>query len=80
MTPPVFLGGKLMTTTEEKSTVKEKLFRLKPEEDARLPKLIEYAQKAGYIKKASFQEFMIFAINCAYTRLKSEYEQTKGRR
>ena len=29
---------------------------------------------------ASYEEFMIFAINCAYTRLKSEYEQTKGRR
>ena len=60
--------------------VKDKIFRLKPEEDAQLPGLIEFAYKAGYIKKPSFQEFMIFSINCAYTRLKGEYESRKGRR
>ena len=60
--------------------VKEKMFRLKPEEDAKLPSIIEYANKAGYIAKPSFQEFMLFALNCAYTRLKDEYEARKGRR
>lgn len=70
-----------MTTGEvEEPTVKEKMFRLKPEEDARLPKMIEYAYKAGYIAKPSFQEFMLFALNCTYTRLKDEYEARKGRR
>jgi len=60
--------------------VREKMFRLKPEEDARLPKMIEYAYKAGYIAKPSFQEFMLFTLNCAYTRLKDDYEARKGRR
>ena len=64
------------TTTQ----VKEKLFRLKEEEDAKLPSLIEFAYRAGYLKKPSFQEFMVFCINCAYTRLKDEYERARGRR
>lgn len=67
-----------MNTTEP--AVKEKIFRLKPEEDERLPPLIEYAYRAGYLKKPSFQEFMVFCINCAFTRLKEEYESRKGRR
>ncbi len=69
-----------MTTPEGEPKVKEKLFRLKEEEDAKLPQLIEFAHRAGYLKKPSFQEFMIFSINCAYTRLKEEYERSKGRR
>ena len=60
--------------------IKEKLFRLKEDEDARLPGLIEFAFRAGYLKKPSFQEFMVFSINCAYSRLKNEYEHRKGRR
>ncbi len=64
------------TTTQ----VKEKLFRLKEDEDAKLLGLIEFAYRAGYLKKPSFQEFMVFCINCAYTRLKDEYEQRRGRR
>lgn len=64
----------------EQAVVKEKIFRLKVEEDEKLPSLIEFAYRAGYLKKPSFQEFMIFCINCAYTRLKDEYEQRKGRR
>ena len=71
-------------TTEEveqgEPKIKEKLFRLKEEEDARLPGLIEFAYRAGYLKKPSFQEFMVFCINCAYSRLKDEYEHRKGRR
>jgi len=65
-------------TEELKSIVKS--FRLMPSEDAKLPKLIEYAHKAGYLTKPSFQEFMLLALNCAYTRLKDEYEKKKGRR
>lgn len=65
-------------TEETKSVVKS--FRLRPEEDGKLPKLIQYAHKAEYIEKPSFQEFMLFALNCAYARLKDEYEQRKGRR
>ena len=53
---------------------------LKEDEDAKLPQLIEFAYRAGYLKKPSFQEFMVFCINCAYTRLKEEYERSKGRR
>jgi len=64
------------TTTQ----VKEKIFRLKEDEDAKLPDLIEFAYRAGYLKRPSFQEFMVFCINCAYTRLKNEYTQRKGRR
>ena len=59
---------------------KEKIFRLKPKEDIRLGRLIEYAYRAGYIPKWSFQNYMMFALNCAFTRLKDEYEQKKGRR
>ncbi|MBA7644352.1 hypothetical protein ES703_52095 [subsurface metagenome] len=33
--------------------VKEKIFRLKPEQDERLPRLIKYAYQAGYIKNKS---------------------------
>lgn len=70
-----------MTTEQVVETkVKEKLFRLKPEEDARLPKLIEYAYTAGYIAKQSFQDYMVFCLNCGFTRLKDEYESRKGRR
>lgn len=69
-----------MSTEETKPKAVEKIFRLKPEEDEKLPKLIEYAHKAGYLTKPSFQEFMIFCINCTYTRLKDEYEQRRGRR
>jgi len=78
-------GGRMTTgtgevETTEPTTVKEKIFRLRPEEDARLPKMIEYAYKAGYIAKPSFQEFMLFSLNCAFTRLKDDYEVRKGRR
>ena len=66
--------------TETTTQVKEKIFRLKEEEDAKLPGLIEFAYRAGYLKKPSFQEFMVFCINCAYTRLKDEYERSRGRR
>jgi len=72
------MADEIATAEGLKSIVKS--FRLKPEEDAKLPKLIEYAYKAGYITKQSFQEFMVFALNCAHTRLKQEYEQRKGRR
>jgi len=71
-----------MTTQEVEQgepKIKEKLFRIKEDEDAKLPSLIEFAFRAGYLKKPSFQEFMVFCINCAYSRLKNEYEQRKGR-
>ena len=63
-----------------KMAVREKIFRLKMEEDAKLPQIIVFAHRLGYIKKPSFQEFMVFCIHCAYTRLKDEYEQRRGRR
>ena len=69
-----------MTTQEVEPKIKEKLFRLKEEEDAKLPGLIEFAYRAGYLKKPSFQEFMVFSINCAFMHLKDEYKQRKGRR
>ena len=72
--------GEVEEVPEAEVKIKEKMFRLKEDEDARLPGLIEFAFRAGYLKKPSFQEFMVFSINCAYTRLKSEYEQRKGRR
>ncbi|MBA7685059.1 hypothetical protein ES703_93474 [subsurface metagenome] len=71
----------MVETTEPAETkVKDKIFRLKPEEDAQLPSLIEFAHKAGYITKPTLQEFMVFCINCAFTRLKGDYEARKGRR
>lgn len=66
------------TSTETKPKVKDKMFRLSEEDDARLPKLIEIAYRLGVIKKRSFQEYMIFALNCAYAHVKQEYEQMKG--
>ena len=71
-----------MTTQEVEQgepKIKEKIFRLKEDEDARLPGLIEFAYRSGYLKKPSFQEFIVFCINCAYSRLKNEYGQRKGR-
>jgi len=65
---------------EVQPKIKEKLFRLREDEDAKLPPLMEFAYRAGYIKKPSFQEFMIFCINYTYTGLKNEYEQRRGRR
>lgn len=65
---------------EVQPKVKEKLFRLKEEEDAKLPKLIELAHRLGLIEKQSFQEFMIFSINCAYDYMAREYEKKRGRR
>jgi len=72
----------IMTTKqgEGEQKIKEKIFRLKEEEDAKLPEIIEFACRAGYLQKPSFQEFMVFCINCTYARLKNEYEQRKGRR
>lgn len=64
---------------EVQPKVKEKLFRLKEEEDAKLPRLIELAHRLGLIKKQSLQEFMIFSINCAYDYIKREYEGMRGR-
>lgn len=43
-------GARLMTEAAEPKP-KEKIFRLKPEEDPRLSRLIEYAYRAGYITK-----------------------------
>lgn len=68
-----------MTEEVVETKVKDKIFRLKPEEDAKLPKLIEFAHKAGYLAKPSFQEYMMFCLNCAFTRLKEEYELRRGR-
>lgn len=66
------------TAEETKPKVKDKMFRLSEEDDARLPKLVELAYRLGLIKKRSFQEYMIFALNCAYAHIKQEYEQVKG--
>jgi len=53
------------------------MFRLPAEEEAKLEKLIEFAHKMGSITKPSLQEFMVFAINCAYEHLKKEYTRHK---
>jgi len=39
----------------EQPQAKEKIFRLKPEEDARLPRLIEYAQRQATSKRSPFR-------------------------
>jgi len=65
--------------TTEETKAREIKFRVTEGEGERLPTLIKYAKQAGYIKKESIQDFMIFALNCAFSRLKGEYEQRKGR-
>lgn len=67
-------------TTEQEAKVKEKLFRLTGEDDARLPKVIELAHRLKLIQKQSFQDFMIFALNCAYTYVLNEYQRRRGKR
>lgn len=52
---------------------KEKFFRLTGEQDGRLAKLVQYAHKRGYIRKASLQDFMEFAIACADSALKQDF-------
>ena len=68
--------------TQPKRIVKS--FRLTPAEEARIPKLMEIANELGHDvnghKIETFQDYIIFALNCAYTRLKDEYEMWKGRR
>lgn len=44
---------------------KEKIFRLTPDQELRVNYLVQYAKKSGHITKASFQEFMLFAVQCA---------------
>ena len=44
---------------------KEKLFRLTPDDDARVNFLIQYAHQSGHIAKPSLQDFMVFSIQCA---------------
>jgi len=77
--PLFFLEAEMVYGTTEETKVREIKFRLTEQEGERLPKLIEYAFKAGYIKKESIQDFMVFALNCVFSRLKGEYEQRKGR-
>lgn len=57
---------------------KEKLFRLSPGEERNVNNLIAYAYKTGYISKSSFQDLMLFAIRCAFTYLKQDFDQRKG--
>lgn len=64
------------TTTQEK--LKDKIFRLRPEDDAKLLDLIQLAHKMALIPKPSFQGFMEFAINRAYDYIKQEYERQRG--
>lgn len=69
-----------LETKEVKVETKEvvKTFRLAPSEDARLPGQIELAYKLGYIKSQTLQEYMMFCLNCGFTRMKDEYKQRKG--
>lgn len=58
----------------------DKIFRLLPEEDDKLTNsLIPLAYKLKCISAPSLQNYMIFALNCAYVQLKQVYEAQKGR-
>lgn len=56
----------------------QKAFRLTAEENEKLTQLIEYAYKAGYISEPSFQKYIIFALNCAYTKMKEDFIAKRG--
>jgi hypothetical protein len=57
----------------------QKSFRLSPEEDAKLPTLIEVAYKRGYIQKPTFEQYMYFSMNCALTLMRQAHLQRTGR-
>ena len=49
------------------------IFRLMTEEDAKLKDLIEYAHLAEFIKRLTSLDYIIFPLNCAYTRLENSF-------
>jgi hypothetical protein len=44
-------------------------FRITPDEDAKLTKLVEYAHESGYITKPNLSQYVIFVLNCTYKLL-----------
>ena len=62
----------------QEQRTKEKIFRLTEEEDQKLEDLVKLCHKMAFIKKATVQDFMIFAINCARAYCKQAYETAKG--
>jgi|GEM_PF-6259853 hypothetical protein len=56
----------------------QKLFRLSEEEDAKLPQLIDVAFKRGYIKKATLQEYVCWAMNCALAYQMQNHKRHRG--
>ncbi len=75
--PPASATTTAAPTPEGDGWVQKK-FRLKKEEDARLDALISYAHKAGYIGEPSIQQYMIFALNCAFGFMQERWNQ-KGK-
>lgn len=60
--------------------VKEQLFRLLEDEEARVDKLIELCSLLGLIKKPTKQEFYVFSVDCADTILKETCKRMNARR
>lgn len=56
----------------------QKIFRLSADAEVRLNYLIAYAHKAGFIKKPSLQDFIIFAIGCGELQLQQHYQNMKN--
>ncbi len=59
---------------------RKKLFRLTSENGQRTNVLTQYAYKAGYIAKPSFQEFMEFSIRCADAVLQQDSQERTATR
>jgi hypothetical protein len=56
----------------------QKIFRLSEEEDGKLPQLIDLAFKRGYIPKATFEQYMYFAMNCALAYQMQNHKRRRG--
>lgn len=63
--------------TEQDQKTKEKLFGLTPDDNARVDYLIQYAYKSRHIAKPSLQDFMQFAIQCAASVIKQDWDERK---
>lgn len=54
----------------------QKHFRVTQEEDARLSELVQLAHIGEVIREPTFQAYMMFALNSAYTNLKDLWKKT----
>ena len=70
---PAAVDGQTSQDMTEGTKLVGEFFRLPASEHEQVQRLIVLAHKLGFIKKPSLQEFMVFAINCAFTYVKEEF-------